>query len=134
MCDGFTGLSESWQLRGDSGDELSTTGILTLISYLLPPLPFYMAASRDDIRALGTALARGSVCPAVGGTCVHACSLFLSPRRHTAHTFLTVLLPHSRHTDESQVKVSVETNKGSPSRCSLMVIARQGEARASPEM
>lgn len=73
---GSAQLSESSQLKWDSGIGLSTTGVLTLISYLLPLLPFYMAASRDDISASTAELAEGFLNPAVSGTHVHSC---LSP-------------------------------------------------------
>lgn len=70
---GSARLSESCQLKWDSGIGLSTTGVLTLISYLLPLLPFYMAASRDDISASTAELAEGFLNPAVSGTRVHSC-------------------------------------------------------------
>lgn len=63
---------ESWQLIWDGGIGLNTTGILTLIFYLLALLPFYMAASSDDISVSTAELVEGFLNPAVGGICLHS--------------------------------------------------------------
>lgn len=123
---GSARLSQSCQLKWDSGIGLSTTGILTLISYLLPLLPFYMAASRDDISASTAVLAEGFLNPAVGGTCVHSC---FSPgqRGHGPHTPLTLLLPQSHRPKERRVKVKAQADV-------LMVIAKQKGVKTGSEL
>lgn len=119
--------SESCQLKWDSGIGLSTTGVLTLISYLLPLLPFYMAASRDDISASTAALAEGFLSPAVGGTCVHWC---LSPdwrRTRSSHPFHTVT--------PTVTPTKWKAGQGeATSRCTLMVIAKQKGVKTGQEM
>ena len=103
-------------------DQLKATGLLTLISYLIPALPrVYTPANRPDIRISSFVLARGFGPPQGFEVCVSAC------RRWVRVSIIWLVFPsHTRAACENEKQAKERGGhkylSGAAGRCSMRVI------------